>query len=1228
MTIRGYKENGMKKVLSVILSLLFLVNYLPVHAEWEYYSNVENGNTIAKDTETGISYEYAPNDQGGLTLYRIDFYDSETEYGSINLRIPGEFEGVPVTVLDCSMGGEFYRSIEIPASVVEIKGDEAFNVPGYRVYGDYLERITFADDSQLKKIGRGVFQYIKVKEITLPDSLEEIDEYAFHGSYLEKVTFGNNVKTIGDYAFSETKLVDVIIPDSVEEIGDYAFASCEHEETEVYEDGESTYDVPSIHSLRLGKNVKTIGEHAFYESALTTVSFPASLETIGNYAFSRSYDLEEVLFPETISPEFKVLGGFEYCNVSSMEIPNGIEVIDERAFTDCNLTTLTIPPSVSEIRREAFEGNPISTLTITQDGADLRIGAEAFENCDFTRQTVILPERVKVLCEWAFGHIFITDEHGYGINDAFPTYKIYNKNIQFEDDPDYNPIGGFIYLDDGTRMADPFYDNRNAVISYPQDLTSDVNAEFIAYKEYHEKKREENPYNNSQYPVFVPFDANEKPIVYYSVSGTVPNGAEVAMAADGEVVEVTMNGNSFSVKAEEKSVVSVIVSLNGYEDKEYSLESLDANWNIGTVKISDLTPLFDTGSLQVNTTGETDANILIFDVNGNLYTTGLAVSTMYFNDELTAGSYTIIAFAQNPYFSSVSSESDFTSFGISTDKYAKTTVEIQPVQNTEISLNVPKMNIDSISGVVKSSGIVCQSTEIAPNAEFYVRVNYQMDKDYKADGLIVNIPDGLEVTSITSISQEYGTDPRITSLDSRDQFTGIFFVGLKTAKAGNYNISAAVTSGSLTIPLGNTNISIKRLVLEVPFTKVSDRSFPVTVLAEPNTDVKLEVGIGEPVTWRTNRQGYATGNLTLPGDILTGMSTSVIATVGTGEDTYRLSKTINFDLFETRLVETYFIHAGTKYYSIKDGEDVPGKYYTYIANGEKKNKYWTFSATFEGVHKLTKEVTLTIYMQDGSTRSETMSQVYEGRVSNNYRQEFACTIYIEQAGDHIFDPSLIPTSYDLDYEYLYQDLQWDQQHMEYLRRQADADANERDEVYQDLKAEIPIDMEEELLYSYITMIFNQQYVISDPDNSNWVEWLEPEEREKVKNDEEANEWFDWIEPEDKEFIKNMEDSLEKMFEAASPNPDKPIDKYSDLNTFLEENGIDYEPETNQPYNPTELKNQGYEVSDDGKQAIKVNYDPKTDEAISFTYANIVNCTHFIKFSYYNIRPILRIIIVL
>ena len=156
----------MKKVLSVILSLLFLVNYLPVHAEWEYYSNVENGNTIAKDTETGISYEYAPNDQGGLTLYRIDFYDSETEYGSINLRIPGEFEGVPVTVLDCSMGGEFYRSIEIPASVVEIKGDEAFNVPGYRVYGDYLERITFADDSQLKKIGRGVFQYIKVKEIT------------------------------------------------------------------------------------------------------------------------------------------------------------------------------------------------------------------------------------------------------------------------------------------------------------------------------------------------------------------------------------------------------------------------------------------------------------------------------------------------------------------------------------------------------------------------------------------------------------------------------------------------------------------------------------------------------------------------------------------------------------------------------------------------------------------------------------------------------------------------------------------------------------------------------------------------------------------------------------------------------------------------------------------------------------------------------------------------------
>lgn len=67
-----------------------------------------------------------------------------------------------------------------------------------------------------------------LKKIIFPDSLVEIEEYAFSSNNcLEDIVFGKNLRKVGEDAFARCEnLKQVVLPDSVSEIGQMAFAGC------------------------------------------------------------------------------------------------------------------------------------------------------------------------------------------------------------------------------------------------------------------------------------------------------------------------------------------------------------------------------------------------------------------------------------------------------------------------------------------------------------------------------------------------------------------------------------------------------------------------------------------------------------------------------------------------------------------------------------------------------------------------------------------------------------------------------------------------------------------------------------------------------------------------------------------------------------------------------------------------------------------------------------------
>ena len=129
-----------------------------------------------------------------------------------------------------------------------------------------------------------------------------------------------------------------------------------------------------------GLPVTVIGENAFREKNLTSVTLPNSLVTIKAGAFSGNRNLTAIVIPNSVTElssyyiwGYGNYGVFQSCGLTSVTLGSSVRVIGNNAFADNKLTSITLPASVRIIDMGAFANNQITSVSIP-NGVEALIG--------------------------------------------------------------------------------------------------------------------------------------------------------------------------------------------------------------------------------------------------------------------------------------------------------------------------------------------------------------------------------------------------------------------------------------------------------------------------------------------------------------------------------------------------------------------------------------------------------------------------------------------------------------------------------------------------------------------------------------------------------------------------------------------------------------------------------------------------------------------------------------
>ena len=338
--------------------------------------------------------------------------------GKADVKVGTILEGTEATYIDKN-GNSRKVSLMLQVISVDLKryrvyGSEQKNCFSYNTPEDYEGEVIIPEKIgswTITAVGKHSFHDCKAK-ITLPESITEIEDSAFYNykytgydfalpskvRYIGKRAFGNarfrgislpnSLQNIDDYAFMFSTLEELVLPKSTYVVGTDITWGCYQMERLEVESGCANYSSPA------GSNVIMENKQYTIIAGCRNSKIPAEARRIAPEAF------KEVLFTNPV-----------------ITIPESVGVIGKRAFYNSNVKRLIVKGETVDIQEEAFRAC-VSLERIDIHGGNVSIGRSAFETC------------LNLFAVWCYSHTPNIKPYARQFYDIGPDWKFGKSQVK------------------------------------------------------------------------------------------------------------------------------------------------------------------------------------------------------------------------------------------------------------------------------------------------------------------------------------------------------------------------------------------------------------------------------------------------------------------------------------------------------------------------------------------------------------------------------------------------------------------------------------------------------------------------------------------------------------------------------------------------------------------------------------------------------------------------------
>lgn len=955
-------------------------------------------------------------------------------------------------------------SIELPAGTTKL-GTYMFSGC------ERLAAVNLSELTQITEIPFRAFERCALSSVELPENISRVAQDAFSANYIctGLDDYGDEIRTytiqdivlneglieIGSNAFGGAVITSLTLPNSLTTIGQEAFSGCYQLAEITWPDNKGFTEIngfdhctslPDSIFESLPVTVTSIGYEAFLGCRFSSVSLPGTIETIGERAFAYNY------------------------NLKSLSLHEGLQSIGVCAFNRCNGTdngeymegllnaTIVVPETVTYIGAGAFsvpynsyyadDANPGLTLKILN--RDLTLKDENEYNGFIP---ILSGVASATICGYRYKSDGITESDLY----AYAQSCKYTWEELSETQPVYaytvsgkvTPADASIVVEKGGERIAQTSDGSGA-FSFTVKNDEDVKVVFSAdgYIDQSLVRAAGSKGN---------WDLGNVELATLPVSRTI-----TVSLSDSEGKNLySFDGLTLVLKAGEKTLtedtdytlqfpyiilkdtVSVekntTLTLTAETDESLKRSGATATTTLARPRLELVLPAWGNVVIPTVSSFTGGHNILIFDSEGNLSEYGTVSSTIieetysYTSDKLKAGSYTAVIFNQNQYLSVIPALSGLTSCGMTEDTdYKKIHFTIRDKETTAINtVTVPVLNTAKFGTIVNTDFSCVRLDENSPltGVKFRARIFYGFADEAAASGtLTINIPADATVSYIGNeigrldagaASNGYTQSGNTLTIPvSRNK--GVVFMDLSVTGTGNRVISAALSDGEKTSPLGSCafNCYTTRLTLPSEYFESRIATITATIKAKPQTNVDVYLDGEKKGTVTTDKLGIAYFDFTPPADAAIGQKLTVSTQTAEGDGGSAVIKNYPTDAV---VKEFYFTQYHSKYYVVQDSRLTKNLSYSYVFTDSKRDecKDWSFSATVNGKSPLDEELTsVTITMKTGDIM-EVPLYLSGKTVCDDGSTDYIFTgmVTLEHPGvlPNYFDNERVPVRLDLNY---------------------------------------------------------------------------------------------------------------------------------------------------------------------------------------------------------------------